>query len=137
MRIFKSKVVACDEKMKCVRQEKMIKQRKARFGGVGGVREGKMTDPGSSGRSGCYSTLRVPEPTCCLLLSTEVNPLRSAPTRRCHNPPPPTLASCVDVCLCVCVCVSPLFFPDIPALSREALDSAAGRQDLKLHPESH
>lgn len=33
--------------------------------------------------------------------------------------------------------MSPLFFPDIPVPLCSALDSAAGRQDLKLHPESH
>lgn len=111
----------------------MIKQKKVRFEGVGGDREGKMTDLGSTGCSGCDSTLNVPEHTRCLQLSTEVNPPVFSPPGAVT-----TLLPLLQlVWMFACVCVSPLFFPGIPVPSREALDSAAGRQDLKLHPESH
>lgn len=97
----------------------MIKQRKDRYGGVGGDREGKMTYLGSTGCSG------ILHPAHAAAAFHRGKSPSIPPTRRCHNPPP-TLATCVDVC--PCVCVSPLFFPDIPVRSREALDSTRHRE---------
>lgn len=90
------------------------------------------------GSTGCSGTLHPPRPAAAHAAAAFHRGKSPSipPTRHCHNPPP-TLATCVDVCPCECVCVSPLFFPDIPVRSREALDSATGRQDLRLHPESH
>lgn len=112
-----------EEKMKRGRQEEIIKQRKDTYGGVGGDREGKMTYLGYTACSGILHPLC---PAHTLQVPSEVNPPAFPPLCAVTALLPLLQLVCMFARVCVC---RHFFFPDIPVRSREAVGSAAERQD--------